>query len=451
MRQMVIVTLLLVLFVPNVALSENGHPEPDLAEQIQRIQQQMLEMQTRHKQEMDALRALVRDLAEQETQKAAAPDESLDGRVAVLEEEIEVIQEEQVSLVEEVESKIDIDLYATLEFENFENSDSGFDARNIELLLNARMTDRLRAGAEIEFEGTAQTSGSSDRTGEVEVEQGWLEYYIAEMFKPRFGVVLVPFGKYNLEHFDPQRDLTDRPIVMRAIVPTTWAEAGAGFTGQMVVDMGSDHESRIDYAAYLVNGLTDHFTTTGMRDSRGSYRKDNNNNKALVGRAGIFPVDNLEIGFSGYFGNYDDDDDHRILGIDVDFNYAWRDFEFLGEYARFNLDESSDNTAETAMPDTYYGYYVQANYHFWPISLEDTFLSWGFMNPQLTASLRYGMAHIDVDGGKNNEEERWTVGMNYRPVEAYVFKFEYQFNSTENERIERGDNDGFLFSVTGAF
>jgi hypothetical protein len=61
------------------------------------------------------------------------------------------------------------------------------------------------------------------------------------------------------------------------------------------------------------------------------------------------------------------------------------------------------------------------------------------------------MAHIDVDGGKNNEEERWTVGMNYRPVEAYVFKFEYQFNSTENERIERGDNDGFLFSVTGAF
>ena len=75
-----------------------------------------------------------------------------------------------MSLMEEVDSRVDLDLYATLEFENFENSNSGFDARSIELLLNAQMTDRLRAGAEIEFEGTAKTSGSSDRTGEVEVK-----------------------------------------------------------------------------------------------------------------------------------------------------------------------------------------------------------------------------------------------------------------------------------------
>jgi hypothetical protein len=61
------------------------------------------------------------------------------------------------------------------------------------------------------------------------------------------------------------------------------------------------------------------------------------------------------------------------------------------------------------------------------------------------------MVHIDVDGDKDNEEERWTVGMNYRPVETYVFKFEYQLNDTKNERIVRGDNDGFLFSVSGAF
>jgi len=162
--------LLFALLVPNVALSESWQPSLDVAEQLQQIQEQMLEMEERHKREMDALRALVRELTEQEIQKAATPDEDLDGRLADLEEEIEAIQEEQVSLMEEVESRVDLDLYATLEFENFENSNSGFDARSIELLLNAQMTDRLRAGAEIEFEGTAKTSGSSDRTGEVEVK-----------------------------------------------------------------------------------------------------------------------------------------------------------------------------------------------------------------------------------------------------------------------------------------
>jgi hypothetical protein len=295
--------------------------------------------------------------------------------------------------VEEAESRVDLDLYATLEFENFQNSNSSFDARSVELLLNARMTDRLRAGAEIEFEGTAQTSGSSDRTGEVEVEQGWLEYYIAEAFKPRFGVVLVPFGKYNLEHFDPQRDLTDRPIVARAVVPTTWAEAGAGFGGQLVLGESSTYSSRIDYRAYLVNGLTDDFTTTGLRAARGSYRKDNNDNKALVGRVGIFPVDNLEVGVSGYLGKYDENDNHYISGLDVDFDYEWKDLELLGEYARFDLQDDSDNTVGIATPDTYYGYYMQANYHFWPTSLNGGLLSWGFVNPQLTASLLWDGAY----------------------------------------------------------
>ena len=64
------------------------------------------------------------------------------------------------------------------------------------------------------------------------------------------------------------------------------------------------------------------------------------------------------------------------------------------------------------------------------------------------------MAHIDSDGSLSegaNEEQRWTIGLNYRPVETFVFKFEYQFNDTENEALERGDRDGFLFSTTAAF
>ena len=103
-----------------------------------------------------------------------------------------------------------------------------FDARNVELIFVAELAERLRTGPEIEFERTVKTSGSSNRTADVEVERAWIEYVNTEAIKPRFGVVLVPFGNFNLEHFDTARDLTDRPIIMRGVIPFTWAEAAAG-------------------------------------------------------------------------------------------------------------------------------------------------------------------------------------------------------------------------------
>lgn len=388
--------------------------------------------------------------------KSQAHQKALEQKVRQLEEEVSFLQEQQETFLQKIERRIKLNLYGTLKFEDFANADSTFDARNIELFVDANITDRLRGFTEIEFERTATTHAGS-REGEVEIEQGWIEYNINPYFNPRFGVILVPFGKFNLEHFDPFRDLTDRPIAMRRVIPTTWSEAGAGFTG----DAFPGHRLpepfnnfTINYQFYFINGLTDDLDDTGTRNARGSFKTDTNNNKAIVGRIGLSPFSDQEIGISGYYGEYNDKG-KNIFGVDVDWDFSSGPWELIGEYAFFNLEKGfqKNNPAQT-VPETLSGGYVQVNYHFWFDVLNSTFLGRNFSAPTFTAIVRYGEARIDDDGDPgtgDNDESRLTIGFNYRPVEPFAFKIEYQLNQTDHEVLERGNNNGFVASVSAAF
>ncbi|MCP4268778.1 MAG: hypothetical protein GY777_24895, partial [Candidatus Brocadiaceae bacterium] len=127
----------------------------------------------------------------------------------------------------------------------------------------------------------------------------------------------------------------------------------------------------------------------------------------------------------------------------------------LGEYAFFDLEHGGvESDGATLAPEDLSGIYVQTNYHFWFNFLNNTFLGRRFESPTFTSSLRYDKVRIDDDGDIGtgaNKEERWTIGLNYRPVETWVFKMDYQINSSRNEVLERGDNDGVTFSISAAF
>ncbi len=376
-------------------------------------------------------------------------------KIEELETDISFLQEQQDNVFTRLGENIEFDLYTTVEYEDFHKTDSLIDAKNLELLASVHLNDRLMAFAEIEFERTAKTSSGS-RQGEVEVEQSWLEYSINEYFNPRVGVILVPFGKYNAEHFEPFRDLTDRPIVMRRVVPATWAEAGIGFTGSAFPGQKLDGlfgDLTLDYQFFMINGLSNEFTDTGIRNARGAFGRDSNNNKAMVGRLGIMPSSNTEIGVSGYYGDYDSKD-HKMSGFDVDWKFTKGPFELLGEYAIFDLEHGGvESDGTTQVPDYMHGVYIQANYHFWFDFLNNTFLGRDFDGPTFTSVLRYDKVRIDDDGDVGtgaNREERLTIGLNYRPVETWVLKLDYQFNRTKNETLERGDNDGLVISVSAA-
>ena len=425
--------------------------QPVLADEISELKKEMGEMQKK----IEALER--KDKGKLEDMSPEFP-EVLEEKIQSMEEEILFLLERQDSFLNQLEEKIQFNLYGTLEFEGFENTNTSFDARNIELFATAYLTNRLSIGIEIEFERTAKTSAGS-RQGEVEVEQGWLEYKINRQIRSRFGVILVPFGKFNGEHFQPFRDLTERPIVMRRVIPTAWAEPGAGFVGDIPLGkwLGSKGFMDMDmnYQFFVINGLTNAISDTSIRDARAAFGSDNNNNKALVGRLGISPFDNQEIGLSGYFGDYDGND-RDLSGFDIDWDFTFGELELIGEFAFFELQEGGlqQGSSTLTVPGSLSGGYIQANYHFWFDSLNETFLGEDFSNPTFTAVLRYGEARIQDDndtGTGDNEEKRWTIGLNYRPVEEFVFKIEYQFNETDNESLERGNKNGFIASVSAAF
>ena len=415
-------------------------------------QSQIEELKRNHKKELSEIHERLRLIENQrnsnDTSLKTKENNSLITDHEELEEEIAFLNAQRVNEL------IKLNLYTTLEFENFENRNSSFDARNIELILEGKLNDRLTAFAEIEFERTAITS-SGNRQGEVEVEQGWLEYRINDFLNPRMGVILVPFGRFNLEHFDVLRDLTDRPIAMRRIIPVTWAEAGAGFTGKLFLGNKFEksllEELDIQYQFFFVNGLTNDLTDTSTREARGAFGKDNNGNKALVGRMGIDIRKGVELGLSGYWGKYDHNSD--IDGFDVDWKISLGPLEIIGEYVLIDL-EKGLNKSGVEVPENLYGGYVQANYHFWINSLNQTFLGQNFDNPTFTFVTRLEQVTIDDDGDVDlgdNKEERLTIGLNYRPVSTWVFKLEYQFNSTDREALEHGDKDGYIFSVSASF
>ncbi len=449
-----IIICLCVAIALGIFITRMSHAD-ELAD-LKAQQMEMLKHMQVMQEKIEKLESKERSRLVAETDENYTNQESLINKIDELETDVLFLQEQQDSVLTRFGESVTFDLYTTVEYEDFHKTDTVIDAKNMEILASANLTDRLKVFAEIEFERTAKTSSGS-RQGEVEVEQSWLEYSINEYFNPRAGVVLVPFGKYNAEHFEPFRDLTDRPLVMRRVVPVTWAEAGVGFTGSACPGNkigGLFEDLTLDYQVFMVNGITNELTDTGIRSARGAFGSDNNNNKAIVGRLGITPFQSTEVGFSGYYGDYDNKD-HKINGFDVDWKFTRGPFEILGEYAIFDLEQGGfESDGTTLAPDYMQGVYVQTNYHFWFGFLNNTFLGRQFDDPTFTGVARYDKVRIDDDGDAGtgaNREERLTIGLNYRPVETWVLKLDYQFNRTKNEVLERGNNDGLILSVSAAF
>ena len=446
--------------VIGLAVMTAGIP-PVLADELSELKSQLQRMEEQHQQEMAALRKRLDLLETQEHTRLAAKTPSaskdLTEKVAALEEDTGYLKDSQEALAARLKQQLDMHLYATLAFDKFQERHASFNTQKVELLASSYLTDQLKGFMELEIENLATTEAGS-RVGEISLEQGWVEYALNDYLKPRAGVILLPFGRFNLEHFDPFQELTGKPLSMQRVVPSEWADVGVGLTGTAPLGqlMGGRwlEDLTANYQGFVVNGLTNEVTDTGLRDARSAFGSDNNSNKALAGRLEISPFAGQAVSFSGYFGTYDNNG-HSINGVDTDVKLTKGPLELVGEYALFHLQEGGfEADGTTAVPTTLRGGYVQASYHFWPSWLDGTFLRGHFQNPKLAAIVRYDQARISDDGDAGsgpNIEDGWTLGFNYRPVSTWVYKLEYQFHRSKTEALNRGDSDGFVASVAAAF
>ena len=359
-----------------------------------------------------------------------------------------------------------------------------FDQERLVPFFYSQITDRLSMAAEIEFEHGGTNNNQSD--GDVKVEFATMDYRFNDALNLRAGIILSPMGRFNLIHDSPLNDLPLRPMVSRAILPSTLAESGVGFFGTFYPTA----LSKIDYEFYIVNGFAGSGGSnagfisegSGMRSSRGSQQKDINSNKAILTRVSFSPMLGIEVAGSLHHGKWDRDNSHDLTLMAIDGVVQRGPFEIMGEAAWADIetpcggqcvvvDRAGTETFQSAFDDAtrrrivldedvqrvipagMFGYYVQLNYHFMPEGLVRALPSYFGQNSTFTGILRYGRSDTNTDSDVNkNDEERLTLGLNFRPVEDSVIKFAYTFNTKGvNNPAGTESPDGWQFNMSSYF
>ena len=202
---------------------------------------------------------------------------------------------------------------------------------------------------------------------------------------------------------------------------------------------------------------------------RGSAARDANDNKSIVGRVAFSPMLGIEVAGSGHYGLWNNigaggvNNASDYIGIyALDWTLQRGPFEVIGEAAWSRITRTPGSAVATG-PAGMQGYYIQGNYHFMP----DFLKSWApghFTDAStFTATIRWERVDTDTDNrtrtltaGNARELERLTLGLNFRPIEDTVFKFNWQFNSQTGavpaNLVNGGINgNGFLFSAATYF
>jgi len=345
---------------------------------------------------------------------------------------------------------------------------SSFDQQRFVPFFYSDITDRLKVASELEIEhGIRSKSAQADSGGiEVSLEFATIDYLLREPINFRTGIILLPVGKFNLLHDSPLNDLSDRPLVDTAIIPSTLSEAGAGFYGTFY----PTRLSKLDYELYVTQGFNGYRTDgtpvitadAGLRDARQRVSTvddglDNNNGKAVVGRVAFSPVLGVEFGGSGYFGSYDPASKRPLSIWAADWTFQRGPFELIGEaawvYARDNNRNLDGTFAFDAngrpLPRRMDGYYVQGNYHFLPQFLRRWAPSYFTEASTFTGVVRWDNINTNSELA-DTARQRLTLGLNFRPIEDTVFKADYQFNF-EDGKNNRIRNDGLVLSVATYF
>jgi len=367
-------------------------------------------------------------------------------------------------------------MYNNLSRQNLDNpSRNSFGQQRMVPFIYADITDHIKFATEIEMErGGPNAPQGTPSDGSMQIEFAQLDYLIHEAINLRAGILLMPIGKFNLLHDSPLNDLVDRPMVSRIIIPSTWFEAGAGIYGTLY----PTSLSKIDYELYAVNGMSQTaggITDLGVRNARGSVSRDRDDNKAIVGRVAFSPMLGIEVAGSGYHGAYKPSagttDAGTINIVALDWTLQRGPFEVIGESAwtRISNNNATGVTSRGIGPAGMHGYYIQGNYHFMPDFLKQWAPSHFTDASTFTAVVRWEHVDTDTDNrtkanalGNQRELERLTLGLNFRPIEDTVFKFDWQFNTQKSAQgiVPAGDlgtsgspmnGNGFLIQAATYF
>lgn len=334
-----------------------------------------------------------------------------------------------------------ISSYGAVNFGKRSGQDSVIDAESFELVLSGQPHPLVSFFSEIEFERAAAVG--SARGGEVLLEQAYVDYAISDNLSLRGGVILVPFGNNEADHYAPLREVIVRPLSSRLIAPSEWTDNGFGLVGHR--DLSADWQ--LDWEAYLVAGLDSGIDAGGLRNARQGFGEDNNNDKALAAHLTLRRNDQLALGLGLYDGDYDDAGQLRLRGLGLDFSWRLDRWRFSGEYLTMRAERSDGDPADLR------GGYVRAAYdvqEWLPLNWRNEAF------PDARLSLVYEYDHVSVEDLTSlaslvARERKHVFGLRYEPDHSWIVKLNREWSDASNRTLVNGDSDGWIFGIGFVF
>ena len=333
------------------------------------------------------------------------------------------------------------EVHARLERVDGQRDDAGFEAKRFNLFTNARVSDFVRIGAEVEFE---------DGGSEIKLEYAAIDVRIHPSLTLRGGMLLSPLGKFNLAHDSPLNEFTDRPLVSTELLGVALSEPGLGALGQF----GLGRTGRLTYEIYATNGFDDGLITssedgTRIPLGRGNL-EDNNATPAIVGRIAMSPARAFEVGVSVHHGAYNVSnaegvrvDDSRNLTIGVlDAEAHVLGVQLAGEAATASIDISPSLT----------GIYASRQRGFYAEAVRPFGRGWVRTMPSSSFAAKVRFDYVDFDAQRVGQSTgQVTLGANFRPTQDSVLKLDFVRGRSRDEFNIPADHAFLLFSIATYF
>ncbi|HEY5974414.1 MAG TPA: porin [Geobacteraceae bacterium] len=326
-----------------------------------------------------------------------------------------------------------------------------FDPHRIVLYVDSQLADWVKFNTELEWEHGGvkdELNAEGELSGEVSVEQAFLDFQLSRAFNIKAGVMLVPLGAINLYHEPTNYNSTSRPELDQFLIPSTWSEMGVALHGAL--------GDKADYQFLVLNGLdgSKFSAAKGIREGRQNLNVDNNRNKAVAGRLELRPLTNLYTNFSFYTGNSAKEGTAYTTIAAFDGKYRLGDLELAGEYVYIYQDKPT-TLGVSDIGHTMSGYWVEGAYHVMPKSLKSGKLA------EADALLFARYSEFDTQQGNiadssaasgRYDRQYTTVGLSFKPIPTVAIKADYQFYNDKRGAGETAlDNDKFQVTVGFVF
>ena len=278
-------------------------------------------------------------------------------------------------LMLESDQKLTIGGYAQIDYNQPFSSDTRsngtLDVHRVVLMFGYRFNEKTQFITEVEYE----------HVQEVYIEQAFLNYKINDWLNFRGGLLLIPMGIINEYHEPATYNGVERPNLDGQIVPTTWREIGAGFTGRV-------QNLNMRYQLYVVNGFKSYDGSGILRGSDGFRRGRQKGAESIMSHPNLsakvdyYGLPGLKLGLSGYFGETQStlynglpkDDallearaDSSVVGLNMlglDAAYSVKGLVLRGQmiYASINNTGQYNKFTGKDLGSEMFGYYLEAGY-----------------------------------------------------------------------------------------